>query len=95
MGEPEGEQLGDEQRARQHHGMHRMCVASELSPFLEIICVMGYSRSLSGALMLFRANQHPFEPKATQVAMALPCGNSLDHRNPRGSDPALAGRCVR
>lgn len=45
--------------------------------------------------MLFRANQHPFEPKATQVAMAPPCGNSLDHGTPRGFDPALAGRCVR
>jgi hypothetical protein len=42
--------------------------------------------------MLFRANQHPFEFEATQVAMALPC---VDHGSPRGFDPALAGRCVR
>ena len=45
--------------------------------------------------MLFRAYQHPFQPKATQVAMTLPCANSLDHGSPRGSNPALAGRCVR
>lgn len=41
------------------------------------------------------AYQHPFQSKATQVALALPCGNSLDHASPRGFDPALAGRCVR
>lgn len=45
--------------------------------------------------MLFRANQHPFQSNATQVAVALPCGKSLDHPSPRGFDPALAGRCVR
>jgi hypothetical protein len=42
--------------------------------------------------MLYRANQHPFESHATQIAMALPC---VDHGNPRGIVPALARRCVR
>jgi hypothetical protein len=45
--------------------------------------------------MLFHANQHPFEPNATQVAMALPCGNGLYHGSPRGFDPVLAGTYVR
>lgn len=44
--------------------------------------------------MLFRVNQHPFQPKATLVALALPCGNALYHANPRGFQLALVGRCV-
>lgn len=45
--------------------------------------------------MLFHANQHPFESKATQVAMAPPCSNGLDRPSPRGFDSALTGRYVR
>jgi hypothetical protein len=44
--------------------------------------------------MLFRVNQHPFQPEATHVAAALPCGNPLNYAKPRGFELALAGRCV-
>ena len=44
--------------------------------------------------MLFRVNQHPFQPEATLVAMALPCGKTLYHANPRGFEPALVRRCA-
>jgi hypothetical protein len=44
--------------------------------------------------MLFRVNQHPFQPEAAHVAPALPCGNALNYASPRGFELALVGRCV-
>ena len=44
--------------------------------------------------MLFRVNQHPFQPEATHVVMALPCGKARYHANPREFELALVRRCA-